>query len=193
MDRISARNDIPVEGLDTPYGRLYRPQSQGRQIIVLIAAFLFSMALGNMAAAIPGDLSTAAQAAFHVPYALVFFFGYGLWVARVNAVVFDTIGRSLLKALWQMIVHRTRPDATQTILPTREKVIELLVRVQKGGASFRAVSWPVAALSLPIGFLSESSMRGMPLVALLAASILAWGYLLGLLGRRGWLPFPEGD
>jgi hypothetical protein len=193
MDRISARNDIPAEGLDTPYGRLYRPQSQGRQITALIVAFLLSMGLGSWVAAIPGDLSTAAQAAFHVPYALVFFFGYGLWVARVNAIVFDTLGRSLLKAVWQMIVHRRQPDAMETILPAREKVIELLVRVQKGGASFRAVSWPVAALSVPIGFLCDSSMRGIQLVALLAATTIVWGYLLGILGRRGWLPFPEGD
>jgi hypothetical protein len=33
----------------------------------------------------------------------------------------------------------------------------------------------------------------MPLVTLLAATILAWGYLLGFFGRRGWLPFPEGE
>jgi hypothetical protein len=44
-----------------------------------------------------------------------------------------------------------------------------------------------------VGLLSESSMRGMQLVALLAATILAWGFFLGFLGRRGWLPFPEGD
>jgi hypothetical protein len=36
-------------------------------------------------------------------------------------------------------------------------------------------------------------MPRMQLAALLAASTLAWGYLLGFLGRRGWLPFPEGD
>lgn len=124
---------------------------------------------------------------------LVFFFGYGLWVARVNAIVFDTIGRSVLKALWQMIVHRKQPDARETVLPSREKLIELLVRVQKGGASFRGISWPIAALALPIGLMCESSMRGMELVALLAATIIAWGFFLGFLGRRGWLPFPEGD
>ena len=193
MDRISVHNDIPPHGLETAYGRLYRPQSQGRQIIALIAAFVASMSLGAWVAAIPGNLSTAAQAVFHIPYVLVFFFGYGLWVARVNAIVFDTIGRSVLKALWQMIVHRKQPDARETVLPSREKLIELLVRVQKGGASFRGISWPIAALALPIGLMCESSMRGMELVALLAATIIAWGFFLGFLGRRGWLPFPEGD
>ena len=193
MEKISVYNDIPDAGLETAYGRLYRPQSQGTQIIALIVAFVASMSLGSWVATIAGDLSTAAHVVFHIPYALVFFFGYGLWVTRVNAIVFDTIGRSVLKALWQMIVQRKQPDARETILPSREKIIELLVRVQKGGASFRGVSWPIAALALPVGLLSESSMRGMQLVALLAATILAWGFFLGFPGRRGWLPFPEGD
>jgi hypothetical protein len=57
------------------------------------------------------------------------------------------------------------------------------------GADF----WPIAAFALPLGLLSESSMRGMQLVTLLAATTLAWGLFLGFLGRRGWLPFPEGD
>jgi hypothetical protein len=193
MERVSAYNDIPADGLDTPSGRLYRPQSQGIQIVALIVAFAASMSLGSWVAAIPADLSTAAQVVFHIPYVLVFFFGYGLWVARMNAIVFDTIGRSVLKALWQLIVHRKQPDPRETVLPSREKLLEVLVKVQKGGASFRGVSWPIAALALPVGLLAESSMRGMPLVTLLAATILAWGYLLGFFGRRGWLPFPEGE
>jgi hypothetical protein len=36
-------------------------------------------------------------------------------------------------------------------------------------------------------------MPEMQLVTLLVATVLAWGYLLGYVGRRGWLPFPEGD
>lgn len=193
MDRTSAYKDIPADGLETPYGRLYRPQSQSTQIVALIAAFLASMSLGSGVAAIPGDLSSAAQVAFHIPYALVFFFGYGLWVARMNAVVFDTIGRSILKALWQLIVHRRQPDLRENILPTREKLLEMLVKVQKGGASFRGVSWLVAAFGAALGLLCESSMSGPHLAALLAATVLGWGYVLGFFGRRGWLPFPEGD
>lgn len=193
MDAPSAYKDIPVDGLETPHGRLYRPQSQGMQILALGASFVASMSLGHWVAALPGDLSTAAQVAFHVPYALVFFFGYALWVARTNAIVFDTFGRSVLRALWQLIVHRKEPDAKEIFLPSREKLLEMLVKMQKGGASFRAVSWPLAALALPLAILCESSMSAMALAALLASTILAWGYLLGFLGRRGWLPFPEGE
>lgn len=193
MDRISVYSDIPTGGLDTSFGRLYRPQSQGRQILVLIAAFITTMSLGGWIAALPGDLSTAARVAFHIPYILVFFFGYSLWVARINAIVFDVIGRSILKAFWQLIVHRRQPDAKTAVLPSRERVIEMLVRCQKSGASFRSIGWIVAPLSLPLGLLAESSMRGMPLVALLSITVLAWGWLLGFLGRRGWLPFPESE
>jgi hypothetical protein len=110
MEKISVYNDIPADGLDTPYGRLYRPQKQSTQIAALIAAFFASMSLGGWVAAIAGDLSTAARVVFHIPYAAVFFFGYGLWAARLNAMVFHIIGRSMLKVLWQMIVHRKRPD-----------------------------------------------------------------------------------
>ena len=193
MDRISMYKDLPADGLETPYGRFYRPQSLTTQIVALIAAFVASMSLGGWIAAIPGDLSTAAIVAFHIPYVLVFFLGYGLWVARINAIVFDTFGRSVLKALWQLLVHRKQPDARETVLPSREKLLEMLVKAQKGGASFRGISWPIAALAVPVGLLYESSMPGMQLVALLAATILAWGFFLGFLGRRGWLPFPEGE
>lgn len=193
MDRTSKYQDIPDDGLETPHGRLYRPQSQSKQILVLIAAFVASMSLGGWVAAIPGDLSTAAQVAFHIPYVLVFFLGYGLWVARINAIVFDTIGRSVLKALWQLIVHRKQPDARETILPSKEKLLEMLVKAQKGGASFRSISWGVAPLGVLVGLLCESAMPEMQLVILLVVTVLAWGYLLGFLGRRGWLPFPEGD
>lgn len=193
MDRESVYSKIPAEGLRTSFGLLHRPQSQGRQILVLIAAFFVSMGLGSWIAAIPGDLSNAAGIAFHIPYVLVFFFGYGLWLARINAIIFDTIGRSILRALWQLIIHRKQPDAREAVLPSREKMIEMLVRCQKSGASFRIVGWFVALLSLPLGLLTESSMRGVPLVGLLAVTILAWGALLGSLGRRGWLPFPESE
>ena len=193
MDSASKYRDIPVDGLETPHGRLYRPQSQSKQILALIASFVASMSLGSWVAAIPGDLSTAAQVAFHIPYVLVFFLGYGLWVARINALVFDAIGRSVLKALWQLIVHRKQPEARETILPSRDKVLEILVKAQKGGASFRGISWAVAPLGAPLGLLCESATPEMQLVVLLMSTVLAWGYLLGFLGRRGWLPFPEGD
>ena len=193
MDRISKYRDIPDDGLETPYGRLYRPQSQSKQIFALIAAFVASMSLGGWVAAIPGDLSTAAQVAFHIPYVLVFFLGYSLWVARINAIVFDTMGRSVLKVLWQLIVHRKQPDDREGILPSKEKVLEMLVKAQKAGASFRGISWGVAPLGMVLGLLCDSAMPEMQLVTLLVATVLAWGYLLGYVGRRGWLPFPEGD
>lgn len=193
MDRIALYKDLPADGMETPYGWLYRPQSQTTQIVALIAAFLVSMSLGSWVAAIPGDLSTAGLVAFHVPYVLVFFLSYGLWLARINAIVFDAFGRSVLKVLWQLIVHRKQPDSMEAVLPSRDKLLELLVKAQKGGASFRGISWPMAALSMLIGLLCESATPAMQLVTLLTATTLAWGFSLGFLGRRGWLPFPEGD
>ena len=185
--------EIPADGLETPHGRLYRPQTQIKQILALIAAFVASMSIGGWVAALPGDLSTAAQVAFHIPYVLVFFLGYGLWLARINAIVFDAIGRSVLKALWQLIVHRKQPDPKHTVLPSKDKLLEMLVKAQRGAASFRVIGWAVAPLGLVLGILCESAMSKMQMVILLVGTVLAWGYLLGFLGRRGWLPFPEED
>ncbi|HEU4341846.1 MAG TPA: hypothetical protein VFU31_09780 [Candidatus Binatia bacterium] len=193
MAGTSAYRDIPSDGLETPYGRLYRPQSQGKQILVLIVAFIASMSLGGWVAAIPGGLSTAAQVAFHIPFVLVFCVGYGVWVARINAIVFNGIGHAFLKAFWQLIVHGKQPDSIKDVLPSKDKLLEMLVKGQKAGASFRGVSWPIAALGALFALLCESSMPHVQLVALIVVSVIAWGYFLGFLGRRGWLPFPESD
>lgn len=193
MERSSPYKNLPPDGLATPFGRLYRPQGQIKQIVLLIAAFVASMSLGGIAAAVPGDLSSAARVLFHVPFALVFFVGYSVWLARINALVFQGIGRSLLKALWMLIVRRKSPESPESVLPSREKLLEMLVKAQRAGASFRVVCWPIAVLGAFLGILCESRTPRLLLAALLAAGTLAWGYFLALLGRRGWLPFPEGD
>lgn len=193
MDRTSKYQDIPDDGLETPHGRLYRPQKPEQTDFRADRGVCCQYESWRLGGGNTGDLSTAAQVAFHIPYVLVFFLGYGLWVARINAIVFDTIGRSVLKALWLLIVHRKQPDARETILPSKEKLLEMLVKAQKGGASFRSISWGVAPLGVLVGLLCESAMPEMQLVILLVVTVLAWGYVLGFLGRRGWLPFPEGD
>ncbi|MGH7794550.1 MAG: hypothetical protein ACREQ2_06595 [Candidatus Binatia bacterium] len=90
-------------------------------------------------------------------------------------------------------MHRKQPDDRETILPSKEKVLELLVKAQKAGASFLGISWAVAPLGVLVGLLCQSAMPEIQLVILLVGTELAWGYVLGFLGRRGWLPFPEGD
>jgi hypothetical protein len=177
--------------LDTPHGRLYRPLGEWEQIGVLIAVFFAGPALGWVVGQIPGDLSETARTVIYVPYVAIFFLGYAAWIARLNAIAFDTIGRSLLKALFLLIVRKQAPQSAEDVLPTKEKLLEMAVRAQKAGASFGPASWPVALLAGPAAMLFDSATAAPGLFLLVALTCLAWGYFLARLGRRGWLPFME--
>jgi hypothetical protein len=184
-------DELPGSFLDTPHGRLYRPLSDWRQILVLVAVFFGGPALGWLVGQISGDLSDKARTVLYVPYIAIFFLGYAAWIARLNAIAFDTIGRSLLKALFLLIVRRQPPKSPEDVLPSREKLLEMAVRAQKAGASFGPASWPVAILAGLIAMMFDSATGGVALFLLVAFTCLAWGSLLARLGRRGWLPFME--
>lgn len=181
-------SDIPKQGLDTPSGRLYRPLNQGLQILVAFIAFIGGPALGGLAGKIPGDLSESAQTFLYVPLVAVFFLGYALWVARLHTIAFDGLGKSLLKSLVLLILRRERPKSLEDVLPSKEKLLEMAVRAQKAGASFAVVGWPIGIVSGLVGAFFESAMGFAALFAVFALPSIAWGYLLGFLGRRGWLP-----
>jgi hypothetical protein len=183
--------DIPPGGLDTPYGRLYEPLGQGRQVAVLAGAFFAGPALGWLVGQVPGDLSETAVTIVQVHFVVVFFIGYTVWVARLNAIAFDGIGRSLFKALFTIIVLRRKPASVEEVLPSREKLTEMMVRAQKAGGSFVPVSWLVGLGAGAAAMLFDSSISAPARFALVASSVIAWGYALGWLGRRGWLPFME--
>ncbi len=177
--------------LDTPYGRIYRPLGHWWQILVLAAVFFGGPAVGWLVGRIPGDLSETARTVLYVPYVLIFFLGYAAWVARLKAIAFDTIGRSLLKVLFLLIVRRQVPKSAEDVLPSKEKILEMAVRAQMAGASFGPASWPVALAAGLAATLFDSAAGSIQLFMLVAGSCLAWGYLLARLGRRGWLPFME--
>jgi hypothetical protein len=183
--------EIPVGGLETPFGRLYRPLPGGWQIAVLIGAFFGGPALGWIVGRAPGDLSETARTVLHLPYMAVFFLGYSIWVARLNAIAFDCLGRSLLKTLFQLIVHRRRPRSLEEVMPSREKLLEMVVRAQRAGASFAPVGWLVGVAAGLTAALFESSMSSSGLFLMVTASCIGWSHLLARLGRRGWLPFAE--
>jgi hypothetical protein len=182
---------IPPDGLETPYGLLYRPLPQSRQLLIVVIVFLISLAMGSVVALVPGDLSAAARVILHLPYLLVFMMGYALWVTRLSAIAFDGIGRSLLGALWRVVVHRRAPRAVEDVLPSGERLLEMVVRAQRAGSSFWPVSWPVAAIAALCATTFESGLGTLTLAALVAATTLCWGALLARAGRRGWLPLPD--
>ncbi len=186
-------NEIPAHGLETPYGYLYRPLSNGKQILVLIAVFVGGPAFGWVIAQVPGDLSPTAKDAMFVPMMAVFFVGYGWWITRLNIIAFQGIGWSLVKVLFNLLVFRRKPKSIEDVIPSRDKLLEMLVRAQKAGSSFAPAGWLVGLISGLIATLCDSAMGSAKLFALVAGACLIWGYLLAWLGRRGWLPFMESE
>jgi len=185
--------EIPHRGLDTPYGHLYRPLSNGKQILVLVAAFAGGPGFGWVIAQVPGDLSQTAQDAMFVPMMTVFFVGYALWIARLNAIAFQGIGWGLIKMAFNFLVFRRKPTSPEEILPSRDKLLEMLVRAQKAGSSFAPAGWLVGLIAGAVATLCNSAMSATSLFLLVAGGCLIWGYLLAWLGRHGWLPFMESN
>ena len=182
-----------LQDIDTPFGRLYRPLNQWAQIAVLFAAFCGGPAVAWAAGQVPGDLSETARTVIYVPFVLVFFVGYSLWITRLNAIAFNILGRSILKAFFLMLIRRRKPHSLQEIMPTREKLLEMAVRAQKAGASFAVVSWPIGLFAGLLATFFRSDFGAIALFLLLTITVIGWGYLLGVLGRRGFLPFMEQD
>lgn len=177
--------------MDTPYGRLYRPLNEWVQIGVFIGAFVGGPLLGWLVGEVPGDWSETAKTFVYIPFVAVFFFGYGLWIARLNAIAFDSIGKSILKALFILIVRRRKPQSLQEIAPSREKLLEMAVRAQRAGASFAPVGWVIGLFAGLAALLFDTSWGSLACFALVAVSVIAWGSMLAYLGRRGYLPFME--
>jgi len=183
--------NVPAEGLETPYGYLYRPLPAAWQIVVTFAAFAGGPAFAWVIGQVPGDLSQTARAALFVPIVAIFFLGYGLWIARLNAIAFHGIGWRLLKSLFNLIVLRRKPESLADVMPSREQLLEMMVRAQKAGASFAPVGWLVGIFAGLAATLFDSALQPTNLFLLVAGSCVIWGYLLAWLGRRNWLPFME--
>ena len=189
----NAPMDVPPEGLETPYGYLYRPLTNGKQILVAVAAFVAGPAFGWVIGQVPGDLSQAASDAFLVPMIVIFFMGYGLWISRLNAIAFQSIGWGLLKTLVMLILFRRKPKSFEDFMPSRETLLEMAVRAQKAGASFAPVGWLVGLVSGLVAMLFDSAMHPAELFMLVGGGCVTWGYALAWMGRRGWLPFMESE
>lgn len=183
--------DVPPEGLETPYGILYQPPGNGLQILVLFAAFIGGPAFAWVIGQVPGDLSQTARDVLFVPMMAIFFLGYGLWITRLNAIAFHGIGRGLLKALFNFIAFRRKPKSVADLIPSRDKLLEMMVRAQKAGSSFAPVGWLVGLVSGLAAMLFDSALHPAKLFLLVCGACVIWGTLLAWLGRRNWLPFME--
>jgi hypothetical protein len=182
-----------AESCSTPFGVLYRPRSFGVQIPVLIGAFAGGPVAGWILGRILGGVSDNGQVFLYISTTSIFFFGYALWAARLASLAFNAFGKQILWLLFQWIVKRKKPQSPEELLPTREKLEELVVRAQRAAWSFLVVSVAVGLICGALAQLIETQNGKLEQSVIVAAGCILWGWILGSLGRRGYLPLPEAD
>jgi hypothetical protein len=188
---FSERTPQDAESRETPFGVLYRPRSFALQIPVLFGAFLGGPAAGWVLAQVLGGVSENGRTVLYISTTSIFFLGYMLWAARLAALAFDAFGKHILRALFLIVVRRQKPQRVDQLLPTREKLEELVVRAQRAASSFFVVSLPIGFISGTLARFLETESEKWVQSIVVAVGCFLWGSILSVLGRRGYLPLPE--
>lgn len=191
MNKETIFNNIPPEGLSTPKGYLYYPPAQSRQVLFLIAAFFTAILLGFIVSSIPGDLSDFAAGVIYFVFLLVFFLGYGIWASLTSALAFSSIKWPLIKIISKIFLKKEKPESVSEFLPDREKIIEMMISIQKYTRSFFIISWPVGLLGGFATLFMSTSFNSSLLFLLVFSCTVIYGYTIFYFGRRGYLPLPE--
>ena len=110
-----------------------------------------------------------------------FFLGYGMWMARLQALAFDAVGRGLLKALFMLLIRRKKPESLEDVMPSKEKMLQMAVRAQKAAWGFLHASFPVAGLSVLIGLFVDATASAAAVSVAIGGGVVLWGACLGYL------------
>ncbi|MCG8544254.1 MAG: hypothetical protein MJE12_08615 [Alphaproteobacteria bacterium] len=179
------------ESRDTPHGKVYRPKSWLVQGLFLVLAFFGGPALGEVTGRMLGGVSENAQIFLYLPFVAIFFLGYGLWSARLHAIAFDGIGRGILKALFMLLIRRKKPEGLQDVMPSAEKLEKMAAQAQKAGWSFLVMAVPVALVAALVALFFETEASAFAAASMVGGTCLLWGWVMGLLARRGYLPIMQ--
>jgi hypothetical protein len=191
MEDYKSRSDIPPEGIETTYGHLYPLPKLSMQILFVVASFLTAILLGLTISIIPGDLSEMAKGVIYFIYLLVFILGYSSWVGLLGVLAFSSIKMPMMKMIFRYFVHKEKPASVEEILPSREKMTELLVRAQKSARIFFILSWPIGIVGGIVSLFMNTSINSTIFFVIILITAVIFGYVLFYFGRRGYLPFPE--
>ncbi len=167
------------------------PPSTWIQALVLFGVFLGGPAFGWLIGLLLGNLSQTAQTLLYIPYVLILFAGYSVWMARLNALGFELLGRSIFKTLFNLIFRRKRPEKFEDVLPSKEVLAEYALRALKTTSSFIWVALPIAAFSALVAVFFNSNAGLFTRIVAVGSSCLFWGYILSAFAKRGYLPIME--
>ncbi len=176
---------------ETPHGVIYRPQKWPMLAISFIVAFVSGPSFGYLLSLLFGMNSDFGIIVCSGGFVLVFIFGYGLWASRLKALAFEGIGKGLMKFFWNLIIRRKIPKDLSDVLPDEDQLTRMAVRAQKAASSFAVVAIPVAIISSLLAAIVTADLNPFIRMAVLFCACLTYGVALSLLGRRGYLPFPE--
>ena len=102
--------------------------------------------------------------------------GYSVWIARLNTLALELLGRGLFTVLVNLIIRRRKPYNIRKLLPDEAKFIEMAVRAQKAASSFLMAAYPVALgaglLAMLIDSYASAPMTGRPIATISRAILL---------------------
>ena len=192
-DKENKRNivQIPPGGLETELGHLYPLQKPGVQILVVAAAFVMSILIGLIISSIAGPLSGLSKGVIYFTFMFVLMLGYSAWVSILGALVFKTIKAPVFKMLFRFFIYKEKPPSLEDVLPSREKLMELIVKAQKSARIFFVVSWPIGIVGGILSLFMTKAINPVLYFVIILLSSISFGYVLFYFGRRGYFPFPE--
>lgn len=181
---------IPADGLNTEKGILYPMPAMGKQIIMLIASFFGAILLGFIISSIPGDLSELAMGVLYFVFIIIFVLGYSVWIGWLKLILLSTYKKTIVKGFSSIVTKKEFDLAKELSLP-EDKMVELMIRVQKSTKIFAVMGWVFGFLGGVFSLSFDTSINKPILFALVIMFAAGFGHLLYYFGRRGYFPFPE--
>jgi MFS family permease len=171
-------------------GELSPPRTQTQAALATAGMAVLGPAAGSALAAVMLVDSGWSQALGFFALPLVFGFGYKIWMARLAAVAWDHLVSGWVRALWQILVQRRRPQA-KDVVPSRETLAAMADAALRATSVFGRVGLYFGALMGALAALA--ALPGLALVSggTFFAASAAYGFALARMGRAGWLVFPE--
>ena len=165
-------------------------RTQGQAVLATVGIAVLGPAVGSALARLllPESVWTQVLGFFALP--LVLGFGYKIWIAKLAAVAWDHLVSGWVRALWQILVRRRRPEMSD-VLPTRETLLAMVRKGLEATAVFARVGFYFGILTGALAALAAGPGMALASGSAFFATSAAYGLALARLGRRGLLVFPE--